>query len=116
MSRTRRLSLRARMMVMLIGITTILLLIMGTVSTAVFIDRVDKESAQFVTDLVAYSKTPAGALWSNKQGYAAAEIVIGRRLTVAGITTKSLPDLTKELKDALTSKLAEPRFATIKRL
>ena len=33
MSRTRRLSLRARMMVMLIGVTTILLLIMGTVST-----------------------------------------------------------------------------------
>ncbi len=116
MSRTRRLSLRARMMVMLIGITTILLLIMGTVSTAVFIDRVDKESAQFVTDLIAYSKTPAGALWSNRQGYAAAEIVVGRRLTVAGITTKSLPDLTKELEDALTSKLAEPRFAAIKRL
>ena len=116
MSRTRRLSLRARMMVMLIGITTILLLIMGSVSTAVFIDRVDKESAQFVTDLIAYSKTPAGALGSNNQGYAAAEIAVGRRLTVTGITTKSLPDLTKELEDALTSKLAEPRFARIKKL
>jgi signal transduction histidine kinase len=116
MSRTRRLSLRARMMVMLIGITTILLLIMGTVSTAVFIDRVDKESAQFVTDLITYSKTPVGALGSNQQGYAAAEIVVGSRLTVTGLTTKSLPDLTKELEDALTSKLASPRFATIKKL
>ena len=95
MSRTRRLSLRARMMVMLIGITTILLLIMGAVSTAVFIDRVDKESAQFETELIAYSKTPVAALGSSRQGYAAAEIVIGRRLTVAGITTKTLPDLTK---------------------
>jgi signal transduction histidine kinase len=104
------------MMVMLIGITTILLLIMGTVSTAVFIDRVDKESAQFVTDLITYSKTPVGAVGSNQQGYAAAEIVVGSRLTVTGITTKSLPDLTKELEDALTSKLAAPRFASIKKL
>ena len=116
MSRTRRLSLRARMMVMLIGITTILLLIMGTVSTAVFIDRVDKESAQFETELIAYSRNPVAALGSSRQGYAAAEIVVGRRLYVSPLTAHSLPDLTEELEDALTSKLAGPRFATIKKL
>jgi signal transduction histidine kinase len=116
MSRTRRLSLRARMMVMFIGVTTFLLLIMGTVSTVVFIHRVDKESSQFETDLIAYSRTKIGLLGSNRQGYAAAEIVIGRKLTVRGLTRHSLPDLTRELDTALEAKLAERQFAAIKRL
>jgi signal transduction histidine kinase len=116
MSRTRRLSLRARMMVMLIGVTTILLLIMGTVSTAVFIQRADRESSHFETDLTAYSANPVSTLKNNRQGYAAAEIRVGRRLTVLPLTRGSLHDLTQELTDALTAKLADRRFATIKRL
>ena len=44
MSRARRLSLRARMLVIIVGVTTILLLIMGTVSTYLFVRRVDGHS------------------------------------------------------------------------
>jgi signal transduction histidine kinase len=45
MSRARRLSLRARMLVIIVGVTTILLLIMGTVSTYLFVRRVDGQTA-----------------------------------------------------------------------
>jgi signal transduction histidine kinase len=45
MSRARRLSLRARMLVIIVGVTTILLLIMGTVSTYLFVGRVDGQTA-----------------------------------------------------------------------
>ena len=45
MSRTRRLSLRARMLVIIVGVTTILLLIMGAVSTYLFVGRMDGQTA-----------------------------------------------------------------------
>jgi hypothetical protein len=45
MSPVRRLSLRARMLVIIVGVTTILLLIMGTVSTYLFVRRVDGQAA-----------------------------------------------------------------------
>ncbi len=45
MSPARRLSLRARMLVIIVGVTTILLLIMGTVSTYLFVRRVDGQTA-----------------------------------------------------------------------
>ena len=58
MSRTRKLSLRARMLVMLVGVTTVLLLIMGTVSTYLLARRVDGQAAAVAKRL---SNTASGA-------------------------------------------------------
>ena len=52
MTTSRRLSLRARMLILLIGVTAVFLLIMGLVTTVVLISRL---SGQFNADLVAAS-------------------------------------------------------------
>jgi signal transduction histidine kinase len=46
MSGSRRLSLRGRMLVLLVGVTTVLLVVMGTVSTYLLARRVDAQIAQ----------------------------------------------------------------------
>jgi signal transduction histidine kinase len=68
MNSARRLSLRARMLILLIGVTAVFLLIMGAVTTAVLTKRL---GAQFNTDLVAASARGPKALADNTGGYLA---------------------------------------------
>ena len=74
MSGSGRLSLRARLLVLLIAVTTAFLLIMGAVTTAVLSRRV---SGQFNSDLVAAASRSPQALAGNSGGYLAA--VLSRR-------------------------------------
>jgi two-component system OmpR family sensor kinase len=66
MKRQQRLSLRARMLVLLIGVTTIFLLIMGLVSATVLSRRLD---GQFNTDLEAAAARKPQLLQDNTNGY-----------------------------------------------
>jgi signal transduction histidine kinase len=66
MKRPQRLSLRARMLVLLISVTTIFLLIMGLVSAVVLSRRLD---GQFNTDLVATAALNPQQLQANPNGY-----------------------------------------------
>jgi two-component system, OmpR family, sensor kinase len=74
MSGSGRLSLRARLLVLLIAVTAAFLLIMGAVTTVVLTRRV---SSQFNTDLVAAASRSPQALAGNSSGYLAA--VLSRR-------------------------------------
>jgi signal transduction histidine kinase len=67
-SGSRRLSLRARMLVLLIGVTTIFLLAMGTVSTVLLARNV---TTQFKNDLVAESSLTPDDIAAHPNGYAA---------------------------------------------
>ncbi|MGO8956970.1 MAG: ATP-binding protein [Streptosporangiaceae bacterium] len=116
MSRTRRLSLRARMLVMLVGVTTILLLIMGTVSTILFVHRVDRQGGEFEASLKAASTFTPDMLWNNPEGYAAVKVPLHRYLAAESLTKDSLPELTRLLVAAVDRKLANQRFAAVKRL
>ncbi len=116
MSRTRRLSLRARMMVMFIGVTTLLLLVMGTVSTIVLIHRVDKQSGAFEASLRSASTYSLNTLDNNPDGFAAVEVPIRRHLAPVPFTEGSLPRLTRQLVHAVNQKLTDPRFAAVERL
>ncbi len=72
MSGSGRLSLRARLLVLLIAVTTVFLLIMGGVTTLVLTRRV---SGQFNADLVAAASLSPQALAGNSSGYLAAGVV-----------------------------------------
>jgi two-component system, OmpR family, sensor kinase len=74
MSGSGRLSLRARLLVLLIAVTAAFLLVMGAVTTVVLTRRV---SSQFTTDLVAAASHSPQALAGNSSGYLAA--LISRR-------------------------------------
>jgi signal transduction histidine kinase len=119
MSRTRRLSLRARMLVMLIGVTTVLLLVMGTVSTYLLARRVDAQIAAtsaHLNDAATYlaSNGPQSAADHSYQGAAIAELPLGGlRLKVAPVNSGAL---TSRLAAALTTQLAAPDLAQAKKL
>ena len=108
MSRTRRLSLRARMLVMLIGVTTVLLLVMGTVSTYLLARRVDAQVAASSSHLTAAAASLAkdGPQVAAKPGYpgpAVAEISLrGPRLTVDPVSSGAI---TARLTAALATQL-----------
>ena len=71
--RQRRLSLRARMLVLLIGVTTMFLLIMGLVSAIVLSRRLD---SQFNADLVAAASRNPQQLAGNASGYIAEAVSV----------------------------------------
>jgi len=73
-SGSRRLSLRARMLVLLIGVTTIFLLTMGTVSTVILARNV---TTQFKNDLVAESSYLVSDIAAHPNGYAAVLVTRG---------------------------------------
>ena len=108
MSRTRRLSLRARMLVMLIGVTTVLLLVMGTVSTYLLARRVDAQVAASSSHLTAAVASLAkdGPQVAAKPGYpgpAVAEISLRvPRLTVDPVSSGAI---TTRLAAALATQL-----------
>jgi signal transduction histidine kinase len=95
MSRARRLSLRARMLVIIVGVTTILLLIMGTVSTYLFVGRVDGQTAtatrrlnQLADNLALLPQdTEAQDAELNAQTASVVQISFQRQVSVEELTT-----------------------------
>jgi two-component system, OmpR family, sensor kinase len=79
MTNSRRLSLRARMLILLIGVTAIFLLIMGAVTTAVLTKRL---SGQFNNDLIAAAARSPRQLADNTGGYLAEAISVRTRQSV----------------------------------
>jgi signal transduction histidine kinase len=73
MTSSRRLSLRARMLVLLIAVTAIFLLIMGAVTTAVLTNRV---SNAFNADLIAEATRGPAKLADNTDGYLAVAVSV----------------------------------------
>ena len=73
MSRSRRLSLHTRMLVLMISVTSAFLLVMGTVS-AVFIAR--HMGALFAQNLKTAATYSPGALVTSTTGYAAVEVTV----------------------------------------
>ncbi len=91
MSGSRRLSLRARMLVLLIGVTTIFLLTMGTVSTVILARNV---TSQFKNDLVAESSYTVDDIAAHPNGYAAILVTRAARgfpAQVQAVTPSSAP-------------------------
>jgi signal transduction histidine kinase len=115
MSGTRKLSLRARMLVMLVGVTTVLLLIMGTVSTYLLAGRVDGQSAAAARHLATTATVLAGEpeLASEETGYAAVEIPLQSRLAVVPLTKGTV---TTQLTSAVRQWLASPGLAQARSL
>jgi hypothetical protein len=73
MNSSRRLSLRARMLILLIAVTAIFLLIMGAVTTAVLSKRV---SNVFTADLIAEATRSPAKLADNTDGYLAVAVSV----------------------------------------
>ncbi len=107
MSRTRRLSLRARILVMLIGVTTVLLLVMGTVSTYLLARRVDAQttatSAHLTEAAAVLASNPQSAAGPNYPGLAVIEVPLrGARFGVRQINSGTH---SKRLADVITAQL-----------
>ena len=73
MTSSRRLSLRARMLILLIAVTAVFLLIMGAVTTAVLSHRV---SNLFTADLIAEATHNPAKLADNTDGYLAVAVSV----------------------------------------
>jgi signal transduction histidine kinase len=115
MSRTRKLSLRARMLVVLVGVTTVLLLVMGTVSTYLLARRVDGQTAAVAKHLSTAASVLAAqpALAAEETGYAAVEIPLQPQLAVVPLTKGAV---TTELASAVGQWLDSPAIAQVKSL
>jgi signal transduction histidine kinase len=100
MSGSRRLSLRARMLVLLICVTTMFLLIMGTVSTVILARNVTE---QFKGNLVAESTRSPADIGEHPNGYVA--VLITRRPSSVQPLTASTT--TAALTEAVTSLLRQ---------
>jgi signal transduction histidine kinase len=103
MKSSHRWSLRARMLALLIGVTVIFLLVMGTVSTIVLRNQWLKQfSANLVTE--ANTRTPGGLI-SKPNGYSAVEVdgrlAAIRSATVQRLTTGTSASATQELAAAV---------------
>ena len=117
MSRTRRLSLRARMLVMLVGVTTVLLLIMGTVSTYLLAQRVNAQAAAVdkrLSDLASLlARNPQEAQAANLTQYSVVEIPVRPQLTVVPLTQGSL---TNQLVSTVQRQLRGSGFGQVQAL
>jgi signal transduction histidine kinase len=100
MARTRRLSLRARMLVVLIGVTTLFLLIMGTVSTFILAQY---STRQFETNLVLESTWPPGEIPAHENGFAAVWVSSDHSVVEPLTTQRRVRQLTAEARDAVLS-------------
>jgi signal transduction histidine kinase len=110
MSSSRRLSLRGRMLVLLVGVTTLLLVVMGTVSTYLLARRVDAQIAQ--ADNIKLHPRELVDLMSSRPGeFLVAEVPIQRQLTALPITAGAQ---TGQLVTAVNSWLQAPGFAAIR--
>jgi signal transduction histidine kinase len=120
MSNTRRLSLRGRMLVLLVGVTTVLLVVMGTVSTYLLARRADAQIAQADANLSTQADNlklrprQVADLMSSKPGeYLVAEVPIQRQLSALPITAGAQ---TAQLVTAVNSWLQGSEFAAIRAL
>jgi two-component system OmpR family sensor kinase len=93
MSPPRRLSLRTRMLVLLIGVTAIFLLVMGAVTTYVFNEQLTRNFRQ---NLAAEATQTANSVASNRRQYFAIEVVFRpyavKPLTGSSAGTDALAD------------------------
>jgi signal transduction histidine kinase len=107
---SRALSLRARMLVMLVGVTTILLLIMGVVSTYLLARRVDGQSATADKRLSAAATVLARdpALTADETDYSVVEVPLQPRLSVVALSRGAE---TTELAAAVSQWLKSPSLA-----
>jgi signal transduction histidine kinase len=121
MTSPRRLSLRGRMLAMLVGVTTILLMVMGAVSTYLLARRVAAqiEQANAALELrsaslarAASTKPAAVAAWLRSQPDAAtaAEVQLTPGLKVVPLTTSPA---SAHLAQAIAAWLQTPAFAPI---
>jgi signal transduction histidine kinase len=121
MSVSRKLSLRGRMLVMLVGVTTVLLLVMGTVGTLVLARRVDAQIAQVNANLTARARSAAdltlGALEQEQQtspaGYAMVRVPLRQPLVVDSVPSYGLDQLTAQLAAAVRARLRQTSFGKI---
>jgi signal transduction histidine kinase len=112
------LSLRGRMLVLLVGVTTVLLMVMGTVSTYLLARRVDAQIAQANANLSTQADnlklrpTELAVLMSSKPGeFLVAEVPVTRQLSAEPITAGAQ---TAELVSAVDSWLQGSGFAAIR--
>jgi signal transduction histidine kinase len=120
-SSTRSVSLRARMLVLLVGVTTALLLVMGTVSSYLLAHLVDGQITQasdVLTEHVASlaascPSTSSLCLNSYSAGDAVAIVPLERTLAAVPVTSGKF---TRRLVEAVDSRLREPAFGSIRRL
>jgi two-component system OmpR family sensor kinase len=113
MARSRKLSLRARMLVLLVGVTTMFLLVMGLVSTVVLANKVAAEQQGFDNALKAAVHRSPLKLRADSGGYEAV-IVPLRTLQVVQLSGNNR--LTGQLNEAVRRLLESPQFIPIVRL
>ena len=116
MSRVRKLSLRARMLVMLVGVTTVLLLVMGTISTYLLARRVDGQTAavdRHIETLAAALSSRPTVAHGPLTGYAAVEIPLSGQLSVVQLTQGKL---TRQLATAITGQLRSAGIGPVESL
>jgi signal transduction histidine kinase len=113
--RTRKLTLRARMLVMLVGVTTVLLLIMGVVSTYVLARRADSQATAADKRLSAAATLLAidPALAMRQANYSVVEVPLRSQLAARPLTQGSQ---TTELYGAVNQWLNSPGVAQAKAL
>ena len=118
MSHTRRLSLRARMLVMLIGVTTVLLLVMGTVSTYLLARRVDAQiaaSRAYLTEAaIILARDPRSAASPTYPGPAVVEVPL--RGAAFAVNPISSGTRTNRLRATITAQLAGSDLAGARNL
>jgi signal transduction histidine kinase len=97
--RRRKLSLRGRMLVMLVAVTVVLLLIMGTISAYLVTNRANAQTASRDVTLngaaTLLARDPQAAQNQSQTGYAAVQVPLATPTIVESLT-----------RDALTSQLA----------
>jgi signal transduction histidine kinase len=122
MTSARRLSLRARMLVLLVGVTTALLLVMGTVSSYLLGHLVDEQITQSsdvlndnVANLIAtcHRSVSSQCLNDYSAGDAIVLVPLQRNLTAVPVTHTAL---TRRLMTAVNARLAEPGLGSVRQL
>ncbi len=121
MSATRRLSLRARLLVMLVGVTTVLLVVMGTVSSYLLAHLVDGQISQATAVLREHianlakgcPSTSSLCLNAYSAGDAVVLVPLQPRLQAVPVTSGSL---SRRLTAAVDSRLASADLRGIRKL
>jgi len=114
-SRARKLTLRARMLVMLVGVTAVLLVVMGIVSTYVLARRADTQATAADRRLTAWATLVAidPALATSQTNYSAVEVPLQPQLAVVPLTQGAQ---TSELATAVRQWLKRPDVAQARAL
>jgi two-component system OmpR family sensor kinase len=114
MPRDRKLSLRGRMLVMLVAVTVVLLLIMGTVSAYLVTTRAHAQTASGDQRLSAaatiLASRPQLAQGQSATGYAAVEVPLAAPAQVISLTAGPV---TAQLADAVDQWLKRPAIASV---